>query len=191
MDETYGNGKEVPPLTVRAEIDNRLKELEPEQFIASPVKRTSDMHFICMATEEIKRLHTLREQLATKHEALTQKNLETNRDAKEHILSMERGAANEELKTAGSFLFVANETTTNLERELWRTDSLWSLVDINLWFEVRRQHADLETKPVCICNDWSLCWVDENATKPVVITQVTMHGNDSAVSVRNPKRTVH
>lgn len=187
--EENGGGATRP--NVRAEIDRMLAELSPEHYIASPVKRTSEMHFMCEATDEIKRLHTLREMMATKREALDAKNKEVGRDAKERILSMPRAAANEEVKTPGSPLFIANETTKNLEAQLWRTDSIGKIADTLLWLEIRSQHADLWEKPVLVCSDWSICWLDEDATKPVVVTQVTVHGNDSTGTGRQPKRTVH
>ncbi len=177
--------------TVRAEIDRMLAELVPERFVPPPVKRTADMHLGCMATEEIKRLHTLRELAAIKREALVAKNLEIGRDAKERILSMDRAAANEEVKTPGSPLFVANETMARLERELRRTDAIGNLADMLLWLEVRRQNADLETRPVCICDDWSICWVNEDANKPAVITRVTIRDEAPTGPGRTPKRTVH
>lgn len=185
------DGKKGIRLTAREEMDRRLAELSPERYIASPVKRTSEMHFVCEATDEIKRLHTLREMMATKREALVAKNLEVARDAKERILSMDRDAANKEVQTPGSPLFIANETMKNLESQLWRTDSVGKIADTLLWLEIRSQHADLWAKPVLVCSDWSICWLDEDATKPIVITQVTARGNDSASSVRKPKRTVH
>lgn len=180
------DGEAVAPLTVRAEIDKRLAELVPERFIASPMKRTSDTHFVCMATDEIKRLHTLRELMANKREALVKRNLEIARDAKERIFSIGRSEGNNELKTPGSPLFVANETMSHLDGELRRTNSLGELVDVLLWLEVRRQHADLETKPVCICDDWSLCSVDENASKPAVITRVIIKDDTPPA---NPERS--
>lgn len=170
------NDKPAEKLTVRQEIDKRLAALKPEQYIVSPMKIDKDIHAVCKATDEIMRLHTLREMMATTRDALIKKRLEICRDAKERILSISRNEGNEELKTPGSPLFIASATLESLDASLRRNDLLGEIVDMLLWAEVRIQHKDLETKPVCICDDWSLCWVDEDAGIPATISSVIIRG---------------
>lgn len=178
--------------TVRAEIDRMLAELVPERFVPPPVKRTADMRLVCMATEEIKRLHTLRERLANKHEALSQKYRELGRDFKERALLIGNSEGNKELKIPDSPLFVIKRDMWNLEAKLRRTDLLGNFVDMNLSLEIINQHVDLETKLFQICNDWSLCLVEENATKPLVITRVTLADEGAPKSPsRNHARRIH
>jgi len=162
-------------LTVREEVDRSLAALTPEKFILPLVKRNEKMHFACMATDEIKRLFTLCEQLANKYAALQQKARELARDAKERIIKLgSRDECNREIKTPGSQLSVIDETMKNIEREQCRTDLLGRFINTNLYLEIISQHTDLENKTdLHICDDWSLCWEDGSVDPPApVITRL-------------------
>lgn len=191
MDDSYTK-ESAAALPLRQEIDRRMSAIMPERFITPTIQRDEKMHFACMATDEIKRLHTLCEMLVNERYAIEQKKREVGRDAKERFLSIGRDKSNEEIKNPGSPLFVSRELTKRLEDKLRRNDSLGRLVVMNLLLEIGSLHADLVNKQVFLCDDWSICWTNDGTDNVGVITRVLIRAvseetSDAQGDVRRKK----
>lgn len=159
------------PTGVLQEISARLAAITPEQFIAPGEKREEGATFVVFANDEVRRLFTLRTQLANEYEAaeakmksLAKESLQTLSDA---VASKgPRGFKEEALDPTS--LFWANKTEIErMSNELRRLGSFAEIVDKMFWFDVRSQHPDIADSPwVGIASDWSL-WRKEDSKSRV------------------------
>lgn len=193
MDDAYCG--EAAELSLREEINRRMAALSPERLITPKVKRDKEMHFLRMATDEIKRLHTLCDMLDTEHDAIEQKKREVGRDAKERFLQIGPDESNKEFETPGTPLFAAHELIKTLDEKLRRNDSLGRQAIMNLLLEIRHPHKELDGKQIFVCDDWSLCSIDEDLVTPAVITRVVFRAipvsETNEPSVVPPKKYLH
>lgn len=147
---------------VLEEIQERLSALTPEKFSAPPTEREPDAHFVCIATDRIKRLQTLREALVNQCKTLALTGLNASKRAKSRFFSVGPAAIVKEMETPGSQTFQLLETMKRTSYELQQADSFFEIVDRIFWLEVRRMHPDLsEHANICIYADWSLCWKEK------------------------------
>lgn len=173
-----GNESISAPLGVLAEIASLLAAITPEQFIAPPLERKESEHVVATATDDIKRLYTLRDRLDDKCRELAKSGKQVSEDAMERIFKLGHRKAIEEMETPGSPLFEANVKNEQILAELQRTNNLHKIVDGIFWLEVRRQHPDIESKPVAgIRSDWSLTWA-ENDDDDIEISIVSLVDGD-------------
>lgn len=151
------------PLGVLEEICGRLASLTPEQFLLPELKREESMHFVCYATDEIKRLHTLRFILANEETVIQKEGWSTATEALRDARSKSAKEVLKELRTPGSSIFKMRARMKKLSNEmLMKIKTVEIVVDI-FWAEVRRQPGLENSSRVCICSDWSLCWREEDA----------------------------
>ena len=154
-------------LTALEEINLRLAAIVPEQFVTPSLERDRDAHVACIATEQIKRIFTLRIILTDEIDALKRVWNEAFSEGLKIIFSNGPDRVfnvTKEMKTVGSPLQVADEKIMRLANNIVQKRSFAKIVDELFWTEVRRQHEDLqEHYRLCICKDWSLCWRDSNA----------------------------
>jgi hypothetical protein len=147
-----GNGA-APVLSVVDDIRQRLEAIREEDFIAPSKEREAGAHFVCEASDSVKRLYTLRALL--------------NREA----MDVARVGANIAMtlmfETPGS-----PEAASSIEKARSQRVALF-------WLEVRRQHADLQSNTVvCVYCDWSLCWEEADESDGATFEIVSMgHGS--------------
>lgn len=160
--DAKGNTK--APLGVLEEIEQRLAAITPEQFVTPPDAAGADVHAVCMATDRIKRMFTLRSLLADECDEI---NDGIRSLAEETVAAMV--AKNPHLNFQGSApdddpIFKAGETKfLQLRSEREEKASLGVLVDKILWIDVRRQHPDLKDKSaIGVYGDWSIGWREED-----------------------------
>lgn len=192
MDETYGHGKEAVPLTARKEIDDLLAALAPEQLVAPQRAPEADAHFLCMATDELRRLFTLQNILGGKCKELAVNNMKMAREAQQRLLSAEgvQGII-EEMRTPGSPALEALATMRRAHGEMERASLLFRAVSTLCRLEVARQHPDVQEKNVYLYNDWSLCWKEDTNDGRGVITRVTIRGTQSGPDEVPPHNLLH
>jgi hypothetical protein len=160
-----GNGA-APVLSVVDDIRQRLEAIREEDFIAPSKEREAGAHFVCEASDSVKRLYTLRALL--------------NREA----MDVARVGANIAMtlmfETPGS-----PEAASSIEKArsqrvaLDQANTFGEIVDRIFWLEVRRQHADLQSNTVvCVYCDWSLCWEEADESDGATFEIVSMgHGS--------------
>ena len=172
---SQGNGKTMG--LALAEIMTRLAAVQPEQFVTPPIAREEGVHFVAIASDETKRLFTLRVMLGDECASI-------RKEGKD--LAMKSAVALAE-KLGGGITYrdimrnphrllekadqnmrkAMEETTAELERIEERLDmveGLGKIVNGLFWREVKLQHPDLANKPtIAIYSDWSLCWKEMDA----------------------------
>src|SRR3989344_9164143 len=107
-------------LTALEEINLRLAAIVPEQFVTPSLERDRDAHVACIATEQIKRIFTLRIILTDEIDALKRVWNEAFSEGLKIIFSNGPNRifdVTKELKTAGSPLQVVNEKIMRLGNE--------------------------------------------------------------------------
>lgn len=143
------------PLTVREEIDRRLAAIKPEDFIAPDIAPEPNAHFVCTATDEIRRLFTLRNLLAGEGRDLATKTM-TDVDA----------LTPQNLRQAAEALEESNN-------ELSQLVEMVEMINRMCWLEVKRQHPILRSKSsIAVYSDWSLCWNEDVDRNRNVIARV-------------------
>lgn len=158
-----GNGSTGTPLGVLTEITGLLAAITPEQFTVPPMKCGEGDHAVATATDDIKRLYTLRDRLIDKCSELSASARQLSMGALKDILAKGRTKAAEELKTPGTPIYEAKVKSEQIIAELERTNSFRDILDRIFWLEVGRQHHDLEDKSIVgIRSDWSLVWKEED-----------------------------
>lgn len=118
------------------QVAERLAAITPEQFVAPKQDREKNATFVCVATDQIKRLYTLRALLNKQVHELTEKGLAIleEADAQSH------------------------KTLDQLNLQARQITALLDVVEAVLWFEIRDQSPDLmRQQVVSISSDWSLC----------------------------------
>jgi hypothetical protein len=147
---------------VPEEIEQRLAALTPEQFVTPPQDETG-AHFVCPATDRIKRLFTLRSHLANECLAIGISMRNVAKETVAAIAAKNPSSVLQEL-TADNDLYKAGETKfQQLNLELKEKFSLAVLINKTLWPEVRRQHPDLKDKSLIgVYGDWSIGWREES-----------------------------
>lgn len=154
-----GNGSATVPFVVLNEIMARLKELTPDQYIAPEVARESDTCLAAMASEDIKRLYTLRVTLMDESEKIKMRAVQLSREAAKYIETKSPAALDVELKMPNSRLSKLKAGIERVKQKLLLKNMLAKVVDGMFWLEVITQHPDLQGKTsVGIYKDWSLCW---------------------------------
>lgn len=156
------NKSPEPRLGVLAEICARLAAITPEQFVVPEVARSKDATFVCTATDDIKRLFTLRNQLVDEMEELAKSGMEAALEALGDLGSRNPLIVAKELTTPGSRTWELQAGMRTRSGAMRQKDHLCEIVDEILWLEIRRQHPDLQDKPaVAIFSDWGLYWLKE------------------------------
>lgn len=172
-----GNGGTAPQEGVLEEITRRLAAITPEQFITPELTREPDAHFVCMATDSIKRLFTLRSILVEEHNALLEERARVSKDALKRVMTVGLCKTNEALAIGGSPESVARDTLDRLTDESRRKKLLHKIIDNMCWYEVGNQHRDLRKNDACVFSDWSLCWketdTDIDTFRPLDIGGIT------------------
>lgn len=181
------------PLTVRAEIDQMLAALTPEQLVAPQMAREPDAHFVCIANDEIKRLYTLRNQLNDECRKLSLDAIRMGEAAKRRVLSGE-GILEvlNEMRTPGSPALKELENMRRAHSELKQTFGILKIVTEALRLETFRQHDDLaEKSEVLVYSDWSICWKEGSSDDSGVIAKVLIRGAPDEPGQTPPKRLLH
>lgn len=159
---TKGNGSESTSLGVLTEITALLAAITPEQFTAPPAGQEDGDHVVAMATDDVKRLFTLRDRLIGKCNEFTKITRPLSEGLMMGIFINGQHKASVELNTPGSPMYEAEAKLKRALVELQSVNSFLQIVDGIFWLEVRRQHPDLEDKgTIGIRSDWSLVWMDE------------------------------
>jgi hypothetical protein len=165
------------------EIMTRLAAIQPEQFVAPPLTRSANAHFVATASDETKRLFTLRVILGDECASIRKEGKDIA--VKSAIALAEKlggGITYRDLMRDPTFLLqkadrdmekVMKETAAELERiedRFGMTEDLGKIVNGIFWREVRLQHPDLTNKPtIGIYSDWSLCWKEEMSASEMLI----------------------
>lgn len=157
-----GNGSTSAPLGVLAEITALLAAITPEQFVAPSMGCEEGDHVVATATDDIKRLFTLRSRLIDELRGLKKSVTQVSNIAMEEILTKGTLRAEKDLETPGTSLFEAKAKTEKIAAELQRVDNLREIIDAVFWREVRNQHSDLVNKSIGIRSDWSLTWAEKD-----------------------------
>ena len=137
------NGNTSPKLGVLAEIVVRLAAFTPEQFVPTDVEVGKGDRVVATATDEVKRLLTLRVICADEYNAVAERYNEMVAEDRRRgeKLSSEREAAYEQLNG-----------------EMRGQSCLHKVVENLLWLEVRRLHTDFETSSrIGFRKNWEIC----------------------------------
>lgn len=151
--------------SVLAEIAECLAALTPEQFIEPDLAPGTGYHAVGEASEDIKRLFTLRTIACNEHNALSKpiaaavekltqemKRAKTNRDKVEALQAL--------------VAFEDNPETLRLGAEVARKRSFHDIVDKIFWLELRRQFPELNDKPcVSVRKNWTVGWCEKDETE--------------------------
>lgn len=158
------NKSTAPQVSVLAEISARLAASTPEQFIVPDVARPKEASFVCMASDDIKRLFTLRSNLVNEMDNLIKSDLRASLDALTEISTRNlHDEMVDGLKTLGSRALELKKELFGRRCAMQRIDRLCEIVDSVMWLEIRRQHPDLLDRPtIGIFSDWSLCWFSDD-----------------------------
>lgn len=186
---TTGNGSAGASLGVLAEITGLLAAITPEQFTAPPVEQKDGDHIVAVATDDVKRLFTLRDRLIGKCNEFMKITRPLSEDLMMGILINGQHKANVELNTPGSPMYEAEAKLKRALVELQSANSFLQIVDGIFWLEVRRQHPDLEDKSVVgIRHDWSLLWrEEESGTSGISIKLVAGGSLDDLAEMLGPR----
>ncbi len=153
------NGDTAAPLGVLEEITSRLAALTEEQLVPPSQEREKDAVFVMMAPDGVKRLFALREQLREERRSLSREMKSVADKAMIYIYEKPLEVVMVEMDAEGSFLWQVKERMERFGLLASRAAHFFEIVEQIFWLEVRRQHPDLQEKPVISINsDWSLCW---------------------------------
>lgn len=160
---------EAPSLGVLAEITARLAAITPEQFIVPEFARSGDAVFVCMASDDIKRIFTLRSTLTDEMDQLVQDGLTASLDALLEVSARNLHEIFKEMQTPGSRTLDMTQKMLNRRCAMQKQKRLCEIVDNLLWLEIRRQHADLKDRSqVGIFSDWGLYWLKDEPYEKIL-----------------------
>jgi len=152
---------------VLTEILTRLEELTPDQYIVPDVARESDAHFVATASEDIKRLHTLRVILASEYEKIVLHQTKLAREAAEYIKTKNAAALDEESTMPSSRFSKLKAGVERTDQNRRLKGHFAKIINEMFWLEVKRQHSDLQGPvDICVYADWSLCWKESEREIP-------------------------
>ena len=144
--------------------------ITPEQFPITTTKPGKDDHVAGVASEDIKKLVTLRGHLLKEIREIALR----GRQAAETALREARGKdprqVVEEVETPGTAAFAAKEEMLKLRAEIMQAENQMTAVGALLQLELGRQFPELLQKPVHIYGDWSLCWRDPQNEMPNIVS---------------------
>lgn len=160
------NKTATAPKGVFDELAERLAAITPEQVVVPKGDIKKGDHVVATATDHIKRLHTLRSQLAREHDALIDKKRALVEEITKYVDQKDLDTLLVELRNPGSR---ASDDKVKLDQvcaEIRVARDLHDVVDTFLWIDVERQHPDLLMNDcVGIRSDWSLVWREEEESE--------------------------
>ncbi len=159
-----GNGGPAAPLSVLAEINARLAAITPEQIIAPDTVREETTPVVAMATDEIKRLYTLRALLTNEYNEVVMDGREKAAQFVQDALRFfAEGNPDGDAQTLDNLLAEQLSVMEKMIAGQKRNDIVFKTVERLLWTEIRCQDPALTDAPiVAIHNDWSICRRDDD-----------------------------
>jgi len=162
---SQSNALVVSPKSVIAEIVERLAALKPEQFIEPDMQPDADYRAVGEASDDIKRLFTLRSMACNEHSALGKPIATTVEKIHQE---MKRAKTNKDKVEALQAIVALEDDleTLRLVAEMARKRSFHDIVDKIFWLELRRQYRELDDKPcVSVRKNWTVGWCEKDETE--------------------------
>lgn len=163
-----GNDCSGVPFVVLGEIMTRLAELMPDQYIAPKVARESGAHLVAIASEDIKRLYTLRAMLANEYDKISRHEIKLIHEAAEYARTKDATAIKEESKMPSSRFSKLKAGVERVDRKRRMKRELAGVIDTMFFLEVQSRYPDLQGPVgICLYADRSLCWKEKEGGKEI------------------------
>ena len=147
--------------SVLVEIIERLAALKPEQFIEPNMQPEVDYHAVGEASEDIKRLFTLRNIACDEYNTLAKPLAATVEKIRQEV---KRAKTNKDtVEALQAIVALENDPEMlRLEAEMARKRNFHDIVDKIFWLELHRQYRELDEKPsVGVRKNWTVGWFEE------------------------------
>ena len=159
------NALAVSQKSVIAEIIERLAALTPEQFIEPDTHPDANYRAVGEASDDIKRLFTLRNITCDEHNVLGKDLSASMEELKKNLRKANANRSKLEALQAIVSLQEAPETL-RIIAEMNRKRSFHSIIEKICWLELRRQYPELADRPnISIRKNWTVGWCERDDTE--------------------------